>query len=128
MSTLATMKARIADELARADLDTQIAYAIPDAISAYEDERFFFNESRAITFPTVLGQEFYDSSANTAVDTVQKIDYVALYLGDQPFMLDAMTPAVIESASTNGTSSGQPSCYCWYESQIRLYPAPATTG
>jgi hypothetical protein len=43
-------------------------------------------------------------------------------------MLDAMTPAVIESASTNGTSTGQPSSYCWYGSQLRLYPVPATTG
>lgn len=125
MSTLAVMKARIADELARDDLTSQIAYAITDAIEAYEDRRFHFNEGRAITFNTVASQEFYDSDDEAALATVQKLDYVVLYIGDTPYHLCPMTPAEIETASTNGTNTGQPGWYCWYGNQIRLYPSPA---
>jgi hypothetical protein len=125
VTTLAIMKARIADELARSDLTSQIAYAIGDAIDAYKDERFHFNESRAITFVTSADQEFYDSTDAAALATINKIDYVTLYLGDQPFQLEALTPAQIEHSSTNGTSTGQSSWYCWYGEQIRLYPVPS---
>ncbi len=125
MTTLAVMKTRIADELARDDLTSQIAYAITDAIAAYTDERFHFNESRAITFNTVADQEFYDSSDAEAIATINKIDYVMVYIGDQPYQLDALTPAQIEASSTNGTSTGQSSWYCWYGNQIRLYPVPS---
>lgn len=124
MSTQTIMKARIADELARDDLTSQIAYAITDAIEAYQDERFFFNESRAVTFTTVADQEFYSSDDAAAIATVQKIDYVFLYVGDQPYRLEAMTPDEIEAASTNGSFSGQSYAYCWYDEQIRLYPVP----
>lgn len=125
MSTLAIMKARIADELARADLTSQIAYAITDAIGAYEDKRFHFNEGRSLTFSTVASQEFYDSDDAAGIANVLKIDYVVLYVGDTPFYLSQMTPTEIEAASTNGTSTGQPGWYAWYGSQIRLYPIPA---
>lgn len=124
MTTMTVMKARIADELARSDLTSQIAFAITDAISAYEDERFYFNESRAITVTTVADQEFYDSDDAAALGTVNKIDYVMVYSGDQPFTLTAMTPAEMEAASTNGTSTGQPWSWCWYVNSLRLYPVP----
>jgi len=43
MTTYATMQTRIADEIARSDLTSQIQYAILDAIKAYEAEEFWFN-------------------------------------------------------------------------------------
>lgn len=125
MSTLAVMKARIADELARDDLESQVRYAIGDAIEAYQDERFWFNESRAITFLTVADQEFYDSSDAAALATITKIDYVMIYVGDQPYELLALKPADMESASVNGTSTGQSSWYTYYNQQFRLYPVPS---
>jgi len=125
MTTLTIMKARIADEIARSDLTSQIAYAISDAIAAYQQERFFFNESRSLTITTVADQEFYDSSDAAAFANLQKIDYVTIYYGDQPYQLLAMTPAEMEWSSTNGTSTGQPAWYCYYNQQIRLYPIPA---
>lgn len=125
MSTLAVMKARIADELARSDLTSQIAVAITDAIEAYQDKRFHFNETRATTFVTVAGQEFYDADDAAALATVQIIDYVVLYVGDFNYSLRQLKPDEIEAASANGTNTGQPSSYCWYGDQLRLYPAPS---
>lgn len=43
MSTYGAMQTRIADEISRADLTSQIQYAILDAIKAYEAEPFWFN-------------------------------------------------------------------------------------
>lgn len=124
MTTLATMKARIADELARSDLTSQIAYAISDAIVAYEDERFHFNETRATTFSTVDGQEFYDSNDAAAIGNIQKIDYVKVYVGNDPHDLAYERPGEMESLSVNGTQEGTPWAYTWYGNQIRLYPVP----
>ncbi len=124
MTTLAIMKARIADELARDDLTSQIAYAITDAISAYTDERFMFNETRSNTFPTVASQEFYASTDAAFIGTLNKIDYVSLIVGDQPFQLLPMRPVDMEHLSQNGTSTGQPNWYSYYDKKIRLYPVP----
>jgi hypothetical protein len=128
MTTQAIMKARIADELARTDLTSQIAYAIGDAIVAYESTRWHFNEGRAVTFTTVAGQEFYTSSDAAALATIVKLDYVVIYNGDQPRHLLPMRPAEIEAASTNATNTGEPGWFCWYGNAFRLYPTPATTG
>jgi hypothetical protein len=118
------MKARIANELARDDLTSEIADAINDAIAAYEDERFFFNESRATTFSTVDGQEFYDSDDAAAIPTLQKIDYVVLYVGNDPRKLEYERPETMEHLSINGTQEGTPWAYTWYGGQLRLYPIP----
>lgn len=124
MSTLAIIKARIADELARDDLTSQIAYAITDAIGAYDDERFHFNETRATTFSTVAGQEFYSSDDAAAIGNIQKIDYVKVYVGNQPYDLGYEEPSELESMSVSGTQTGTPWAYTWYGNQIRLYPVP----
>lgn len=118
------MKARIANELARSDLTSEIAYAITDAIAAYRDERFFFNESRTITFSTVAGQEFYDSTDAAAIATIRRFDYIGVYIGDQFNRLEYCTPDEMEWLSTGLTSSGAPFDYTYYQRKIRLYPTP----
>lgn len=118
------MKARIADELMRNDLTSQIAYAITTAIDAYENERWHFNESRALTFSTVDGQEFYTSSDDADIALIQKIDYVMCYQGNIPYELRYAKPADMEAQSVNGTQEGVPWEYTWYGNAIRLYPVP----
>lgn len=127
MTDLATMKARIADELARADLTSQIAYAITDAIESYRNKKFSFSNAR-FDFSTVVDQEFYTSAdhANLAPDVLQKIEYVFLYIGDTPRRLHVMSPDRIESAAANGIQRGDASNYCWFSEQLRLFPIPNT--
>jgi hypothetical protein len=125
MTTLAIMKARIASELRRSNITTQIASAISTAIQAYEHERFYTNESRENTFSTVLDQEFYSSSDASFIGLLTKIDYVFLFIQDTPFELFPVLPRVIEDASTNATATGTPTEYAWYDEKIRLYPVPA---
>jgi len=125
MTTLTAMKARIASELRRSDLTTQIASAISTAIEAHRDERWFWTERRDVTFTTVIDQEFYDSDDQAQIANLIKIDYLKLIVGNTVFDLLPDRPAEIEGASTNATSTGQPGWFVFYQRQIRLYPIPA---
>lgn len=121
---LAQMKARILDEIDRADLVSQTTYAITDAITFYQPERFIFNESRDITFNTVAAQEFYGKADNAAIPTMWSFDYLVLYLGGIPWPIKRRTPEYVEFANNNGLVTGQPYNYAWYNKQIRLGPVP----
>lgn len=122
---LAQMKARIANELGqRTDLPNEIAFAISDAISFYQNERFIFNESRDITFSTVAGQEFYGAAASAAIPTLWSFDYLILYLGSIPWPVKRRTPLEVEILNNNGLVAGQPYNFAWYNKQIRLGPVP----
>lgn len=126
MTTLTIMKARIASELRRSDLTTQIAAAISTAIAAYEHERFLFSESREITFPTVAAQDFYDADDLAILGRILKLDYVMAEIGSTFYELDALSPADIERLdSSTTTNTGQPLGYTYYQQQLRLYPIPA---
>lgn len=124
MTTLTVMKQRIADEVARSDLTTMIAYAISDAIAYYQSKRFFFNESREITFDTADEQEFYDKYDHAAIHDLMHIDYVKLNIDNWAYTLCRAEPEELEDYF--GTS-GQPTSYTYYERQIRLYPVPNDT-
>ncbi len=123
MTTLAIMKARIATEIRRSNLTSDIAAAITTAIEAYQEKRFFFNEVR-FTFATVANQEFYTSSDDADIGTLTKIDYVKLLYGNFPYGLKPLTPERIEWLSQNGTQVGQPREFCFYAQAFRLYPIP----
>jgi len=127
-NSLGAMKTRIADEIARDDLGSQIANAINDAISAYNNERFYFNESRTLLFPTVAGQDIYTDVDLPDMDNILKIDYIQLIIGNYPYRLNAEIPEEIDALSVPGLSVGQPYLYCWYQQRLRLYPAPMQTG
>jgi hypothetical protein len=125
VTTLAIMKARIADELARSDLTSQIAYAITDAIAAYTGERWWFNESRtSVSFSTVDGTEFYTSSDDADIANIRRIDYAVLYVGNDVRKLEYNSPETMEYLSANGTQEGTPWSYGWYDNKIRFYPVP----
>jgi len=125
MTTLGTMKARIATELRRTNIAPQIAHAIETAIEAYQHERFAFNESREIDFSTVAGQEFYDAADDEALGRLARIDYVVSEIGSTYYTLTAMAPERIEQLNGTGTFTGQPLSYCYYQGQLRIYPVPA---
>lgn len=124
MTTLSIMKARIADELARGDLTSQIAYAITDAIERYQSERMWFNESRDVTFSTVASQEYYTSSDHELIPNIYTIDYVVMTVGGSVHSLTRSIPEQIEALSDNGAQTGEPSSYAYFQKKIRLYPVP----
>jgi hypothetical protein len=129
MTTLAIMKARIAEELRRDDLTGDIADAISSAIGAYQNRRFYFNETRSITFTTVESQDIYTSSDDADIANIIKFDYVFILIGGHPYQLQPMKPADMESANMSTSFSvGQPAYFSFYNESIRLYPIPAEDG
>jgi hypothetical protein len=120
--TLGYMKNRIAREIKRSGLDDDIAEAINDAILAYEDERFYFNETRNFTFNTVNGQDRYDSDDSANLANILKFDYVMMRLNGVDYALLQREPEFFDDLST--TTNNQPSYFGWYGEQFLLYPTP----
>jgi hypothetical protein len=126
---LATMKARIARELARPDLTTQIADAINDAISIYAQERFRFSEtslSAPPTFNTVAGQAVYGPAANANISTMFKVDWVNMAVGGSAiFELIRDTPEnLLLYNEQSGFLQGQPSSFAYRGNELLLSPVP----
>lgn len=126
---LAAMKARIALELARSDLTTQIASAITDAIGVYASERFTFSEVPAdgtVTFNTVAGQAVYTSADCADLGTLYKIDAVNININSATiFELRRETPErLIIYNQQAGIMTGQPSWYAYENGKMIISARP----
>lgn len=124
MTTLAIMQARIASELRRSNIDDQIASAITTAIDAYKHERFYFNETRTITFNTVDTQWQYDGDDDADLGNLLRIDYVHATIGDNVYSLSYIKPADLERLNSDGDFEGQPLNWSYYQGELWFYPIP----
>lgn len=122
MTTYGIMQDRIADELARSDLTSQIKLAIQTAIDHYEREPFYFNEATG-TFATVADQEYYSSTDAAFIATLAEIHSMRVTVGSQPLRLEPQPWSWFEDRAT-GTYTGYPYNYVYYKQNIRLYPIP----
>ncbi len=124
MSTLLEMRSRIADDLDRSDLTTQITKAINRAIEHYEKERFFFNESSG-TFPTVADQESYGSADSVPTDIVA-IDVLTITESSSNiYPLDKFPFQTLRYLNTSGTTApGVPYNWAYYQEKFWFYPVP----
>lgn len=124
--TLGYMLDKIADQIARSDLATQIAEVVNDAIIFYQPHRFIFSEGRDTSLVTVIGQEFYGVADDVLLGPsgLFAFDYITVTIGTAQFDLPRVQPEVIETLSQSGTQMGQPQCYSYYNYQMRLYPVP----
>ena len=120
MTTLAVMKARIADEVMRDDLTSQIATAISDAIKFYQKKRFYLNEKDEITFSTVASQSEYGAAANSLIPYLYKIDWMTENGDFVRQISNEMYRDLMETPS-----SGEPYHYVYFQQKIRLYPTPS---
>ncbi len=123
--TYGDMQTRIADELARTDLTSQIQLAILSAIAHYERRRFYFNETTS-TFSTVANQEYYSSSNLADIATLVEIDSIRVTISSTRYTLIPRDFAYLDAICTNASATGNPTDYCYYQEQIRLYPIPST--
>lgn len=123
MTTLADMKASIAAEIYRDDLTDAISNEIGRAIVFYQRKRFFFNETRLLTFNTVVGQEFYGAAAEPRIPNLLQIDYVQVTQNGRPLPLE-MTDAETMDLWEGTPASGAPSRYSYFEGQLRVHPSP----
>lgn len=131
--TLGDMINDIADDIddTNGEYTAAIRRAIIAAIRYCERNKYYFNETREITFDTVNGQEFYRDIDNQSSQTFSYIrDAVhisRLWSEDssgQRNLLRRARPEEIELVSDNSASRGEPYAWDYFEQQIRLYPIP----
>lgn len=130
MSTQADLRARILADLERdqATWGAMIDEAIGDAITFHQSKRFYFNESRTVTFVTVAGTDMYTFNTPTLVGTIgaefYKIDEVNIVIGGSVTRLRRTNYDWLEQTADNNTSQGQPYDYAYVGRQMRIYPIP----
>ena len=123
MATYGDMLARIADELDRTDLSSQIQKAVLTAVAYYERKPFWFTES-SFTFSTVAGQELYTSSDAPAIATTPEIDRLNGNFFGLRTPLQKRDWEQIDNISTLTTSRAMPQDWAYRAYAIRLYPIP----
>ena len=118
MSDYGTVKDRVANELKRSDLTSEIASTVLRAIEYYADERFWFNEG-SDTAATTSGNQYVSLPSGIRV-----IDAVYATVGG--YQYDLMKREFDELEYWHGASntSGQPLDYAVRGSQARIYPEP----
>jgi len=128
------MQTRIADEIVRDDLTSQIKNAINSAIETWEGARFVFNE-RKYKITTVANQEYYDLVSTTlllydgtAVGTGEKlleIDNITATVNNSFYPLSPRTQQWFSRNSAPASQYvGQPDSYTIFNDQIRIFPVP----
>lgn len=122
--TLGYMQDKIADQISRSDLTTQITESISDAIRFYQPHRFIFSEGRDTSLSTVNNQEFYSATDDPLLGSLFEFDYITVSIGTAKFDLPRYQPEDLELLTQSGTQFGQPQCYSYYNFQMRLYPVP----
>lgn len=123
MSTLATMRSRIADYVNRADINSQITTEINRAIEHYyNQESFWFTETTG-TFSTVASQESYGTADGLPSD-IQDIYYASIVVTSTNYQeLTQRSINWIEETNI-GRATGTPSDWAWYQNKIYLYLIP----
>lgn len=124
MGTLLDLKTRIASDLSRDDLTSQIGNAVSDAIKFYERQRFWFNTTRNLTFNTVAGQTAYGTAALSQIPNLVKIDALYLTQGSSIFALDWYEANDFEILENGSTGAGKPDAFTYVDQEIRLWPRP----
>lgn len=119
------MQSRIADDLLRSDLTTQIKQAIQTAIQAYERIPLYFNQLREeAAFYTAQGQEFYTSSDSPLIPSMVTVEKVTVTVSGNRYSMNPRTPQYLEDTSVNPIVFGQPVDYSYFAETFRFYPIP----
>lgn len=124
MATYQDMQTRIADELDRSDLTTQIQQAINSAVSFYARKNFFGTET-SFTFNTVVGQEYYTEADAPEIGTSPFLDNLNVNINTGRIQMSRQTFEYIDSISFLPTATGQPYLWAYRSKKLRFYPIPS---
>lgn len=112
------MQARIADELNRTDLSSQIRLAIKSAIANLETRPFYWNEQRSY-ISTAATQRIY-----ALPDNFQGVNTLTLTYNQYITLLEPRSWSYIEDITSTTQSQGQPRSFAIYDEQLFVYPIP----
>lgn len=114
-----SMQTRIADELARSDLTSQIKLAILTAIKYYEREPFYFNQT-SVTVPSVANTQNYALPSDFSLMKRMTLTVSTTSV----FSVDPFPWEWIRQMTTMTTLIGQPTKYGIFGQQFYVYPIP----
>jgi hypothetical protein len=135
MVTLTNTIDRVADMLARSDLNSQIEAEIKLAIARYNRRVSWLSEVRAGTLATVANQSFYSTFDITAADAVQDVAGRSAVSFQDVLKIDHLRDADYDELrrvsysdferffDTSG-SSGGPDYFTIYGGKLGLWPVP----
>lgn len=126
MSIFYDMMGRIADDLDRQDLYTQIKLGINRAITHYQTEPFWFKET-STSFSAVSGQEEYVYGTGGVPSDVEMIDIMECQYNGSKTPIGEITTFELETKQSL-TATGIPSEFAQYQNRFKLYPIPNQTG
>lgn len=120
-TTLGGLRTRIITETNRDDLQDELASAldtvISDSIEFYASGRWWWNEAR-VTSTTTPGNEYINRPTGARI-----IDQPFLLIGGVRYDMTKRTMDWIENSYTTPLT-GQPTDYCEFGTQCRLWPTP----
>jgi hypothetical protein len=122
-ASLGDMKTRIAAEIHRTDLTTNIGQAISSAITKYQSRRFEAAEEQS-SFNTVASQQSYTSGDTGFPTTIGQIDSVQVTVNGTNLLLEPMSYTDLQRVSAQSNATGQPSRWAWYARSLFFYPTP----
>ncbi len=120
MATFGELIDRVADDLNRTDLTTQITKALNRAIEYYAKEPFWFTETSA-SFTLSASQAFYTSTNSNLPSDIGRIHYAEIAIAGNDSELDQMDFKRLQQANPNN-SKGDPVAYSWWDSRFYTYP------
>lgn len=123
MSTYLDLQTRIADEIVRSDLTTQIRSTILTAISEFDTERWYFNET-SFNVSMISGTRDYSS---TNITNTFQIDAVKMTIATGTVYLLQEKPFWFIESITSGSTpvdSGQPVFYAYFNQTLSFFPIP----
>ena len=135
MTTFLDVRTRVADQLARSDLNTQIDREIQLAMARYNRRVSWLHEVREVSLTSVAAQAWYssvdvstgtgpqDTTGRTAVDVtdIQKIDYMRDPNYDD---LRQVHYSDFEGFFDTTGAAGRPTYFTLYAGQIGIWPVP----
>ena len=127
MTTRGTMITEILDDMERSGTadTTRVTSAISTAIKFYQPKRFFFNESRSITFPTVDGTDTYSFGSSGAITTeFYAIDGVFILEGTNQHRVKLIDYLSLEEVIESTPAEGRPTCWAYINRAMRFYRCP----
>lgn len=124
MTDVATMTDEIMNELIGGQSNDEVRASIQEAVSYYDNQRFWFLE-RDSTFNTVAGQEYYTDTEITdpLISTLIERDEVLANINGKLERLKAWPNGTISYVAAPGYR-GQPVAFTLYADKLRLYPVP----
>lgn len=116
MSTYAQITSRIADDLNRSDLTSQIAQQVLLAITAYEHERFWFNET-STTLTATVGQAYVSYPSD-----LLRVDHLYITISNRN--IELIPKDINTIIEFRPTTNGRPRSYALYQNRIEFDRPP----